>query len=150
MQRQTCECSASPTACFPRGFALTPPHSAGGAVESISGVPVGSLGVPPVAVVLNQELVQRQLASKDGEKKTESYLEREVLALTCSTDLQLVVFEAKVRVESPAARELRRACVAASRLFPAAKFSTLPSPLCTQCLQLATTASWTSPAHHPA
>ena len=69
---------------------------------------MNSRGVAPVATVLNQKLVQRQIASRDGEKRTESYLERDVLAMTCTNDLRLLVLEAKIKVQSPVASKFRQ------------------------------------------
>ena len=74
----------------------------GGPIEPVDGRKF--LQVPPVGFVLDQQMIHKQFATADGEKKKKVLLEREAFALSCYVDeatLQIFAFNISVTVESP-------------------------------------------------
>jgi hypothetical protein len=74
----------------------------GGPIEPVDGRKF--LQVPPVGFVLDQQMIHKQYATADGEKKKKVLLEREAFALSCYVDeatLQIFAFNISVTVESP-------------------------------------------------
>jgi hypothetical protein len=83
---------------------------AGGAVESLEGKTF--MTTPPISVTLDQRLIHRIIQS-EGEKKKQSYLERNLFAITCSvsdTALTLYALDATVITSSPAEVPVRENC----------------------------------------
>lgn len=65
------------------------------------------LPVPPVSILLDQELIETLTATSDGVQKKKSYLNQKLFAATCSADkdhgLTLYPLDIEIRLESPAA-----------------------------------------------
>ena len=77
----------------------------GGPIELDNGNTL--LPMPPVAVVLDQRMIQKT-SSVDGDRKKQSFLDRDLFAVSCSvTDdaVTLFGFEVTVQMESPASRK---------------------------------------------
>lgn len=88
--------SYSCTSCFSRS---------GGPIELDNGSVL--LPMPPVTVVLDQRMVQKT-SSADGDRKKQSFLDRDLFAVSCSvTDdaVTLFGFDVTVQMESPASRK---------------------------------------------
>jgi len=77
---------------------------AGEAVGSINGA--SFLPVPPVGILLDQQLVDTSTKTSDGVSKKTSYLTQSIFATACSAtgdDLVLYPLDVHVRLDSPTA-----------------------------------------------
>jgi len=80
-------------------------HRAGGPLEPQNGESL--LAMPPVGVVMDQRMIQK-VSSADGDKKKQSFLDRDLFVVSCSvTDnaVSLYGFDVTVQLESPASSE---------------------------------------------
>ena len=71
----------------------------------------GLLSVPPVAIALNQQVIQKKEMLSSGEEKTTTLLEKDVLAIAASVDqdaLTLHAFDVTVQSTKPSLRKLLR------------------------------------------
>jgi len=71
------------------------------------------VAVPPVAVVLDQQMIQRTSKSSDGDWKKQALLEKELFALSCSVNdvaLTIHALDVTVVVDSPASLPSREKC----------------------------------------
>lgn len=85
--------------------------NAGGLVQPIDGI--SFLSVPPLAIVLDQQMIQRSTNSSDGESKKKNLLEKQLFALCCSVDefaLTIHALDVNVVVDSPSSLPLREMC----------------------------------------
>lgn len=85
--------------------------NAGGPIESMNGITFAT--VTPVAVVLDQQMIQRNSNSSNGELKKRPFLEQELFALSCSVDdlaLEIHAFDVTVIFDSPTALPSRENC----------------------------------------
>ena len=70
------------------------------------------LNVPPIAIALNQQVVQKKEMLSSGEEKTTTLLEKDVLAIAASVDqdaLTLYAFDITVQSTKPSLRKYLRA-----------------------------------------
>jgi hypothetical protein len=85
--------------------------NAGGPVEVMGGITF--VAVPPVAVILDQQMIQRTSNSSDGDWKKQALLEKELFALSCSVNdvaLTIHALDVTVVVDSPASLPSREKC----------------------------------------
>ena len=71
----------------------------------------GLLSVPPIAIALNQQVIQKKEMLNSGEEKTTTLLEKDVLAIAASVDqdaLTLHAFDVTVQSSKPSLRKFMR------------------------------------------
>jgi hypothetical protein len=78
------------------------PDMAGGNVDTLEGI--SFLPAPPVSLLVDQQLVEKNSVTTDGEKKKQAYTEQELFGISCSVDgdaLTLYGTEMKVLLDTP-------------------------------------------------
>jgi hypothetical protein len=84
-------------------------------LTSVDGIKL--LPAPPLSVLLDQQLIENELHSLDGEKKKTSYLEQQLFGVACSSTpdaLTLYPLDMSVVLESPVAGNYSRLLVCAT------------------------------------
>jgi hypothetical protein len=91
----------------------------GGPMEPVDGM--SFISAPPVGIVLDQHLINRDAVGSDGEKTKTAFIDREVFAMSCTVDdnnLSILAFNCSVLVESPSSGKACEKLFTPGRKFP--------------------------------
>ena len=92
---------------------------AGEPLEKVDGVTL--LHAPPIAVLMDQQLIEKETKRADGEKVKTSYIEQELLAVACSATaeaLTLYPIDISVHLDTPIAGKVPILIATACERYP--------------------------------
>mmetsp|Transcript_18366 Transcript_18366/g.50976 ORF Transcript_18366/g.50976 Transcript_18366/m.50976 type:complete len:159 (-) Transcript_18366:901-1377(-) len=99
---------------------MASPDMAGDPLKALDGIAL--LPIPPLAILVEQNLIERSFLTRDGEKKKQAHTEQEQFGICCSVNtgaLTLYPVNMKVNVDSPHALPNRTGCVMTTFQAPA-------------------------------